>query len=246
MTKTLRFALAAPLALALAACGAGAEETGAIEGEAIAAIPAPEGTEWRSTATMTEDGGTLVGNPDAPLKLIEYGSLTCPTCARFSMEGGEPLLEYVDSGVVSFELRQFAIHGPLDLLLQRMTQCGPDEAVIPLSDQVWANYESIMEPIQTNQAAFEAAMQRPMEERFVVAAEQMGYLDFFAARGISEDQGRQCLADVAKLEEQADHTQRYSQEYNISGTPTFKLNGRDVDANTWAALEPILQRAGAR
>ena len=129
MTKTLRFALAAPLALALAACGAGAEETGAIEGEAIAAIPAPEGTEWRSTATMTEDGGTLVGNPDAPLKLIEYGSLTCPTCARFSMEGGEPLLEYVDSGVVSFELRQFAIHGPLDLLLQRMTQCGPDEAV---------------------------------------------------------------------------------------------------------------------
>ena len=32
MTKTLRFALAAPLALALAACGAGAEETGAIEG----------------------------------------------------------------------------------------------------------------------------------------------------------------------------------------------------------------------
>ena len=246
MTKTLRFALAAPLALALAACGAGAEETGAIEGEAIAAIPAPEGTEWRSTATMTEDGGTLVGNPDAPLKLIEYGSLTCPTCARFSMEGGEPLLEYVDSGVVSFELRQFAIHGPLDLLLQRMTQCGPDEAVIPLSDQVWANYESIMEPIQTDQAAFEAAMQRPMEERFVVAAEQMGYLDFFASRGISEDQGRACLADVASLEQMADYTQRYSSEFNITGTPTFKLNGRDVDANTWAALEPILQRAGAR
>ena len=158
MTKTLRFALAAPLALALAACGAGAEETGAIEGEAIAAIPAPEGTEWRSTATMTEDGGTLVGNPDAPLKLVEYGSLTCPTCARFSMEGGEPLLEYVDSGVVSFELRQFAVHGPLDLLLQRMTQCGPVEAVIPLSDQVWANYETIMQPIQANQAAFKAAM----------------------------------------------------------------------------------------
>ena len=111
---------------------------------------------------------------------------------------------------------------------------------------MWGNFESIMEPVQTNQAAFEAAMQRPMEERFVVAAEQLGYLDFFAARGISEDQGRQCLADVAKLEEQADHTQRYSQEYNISGTPTFKLNGRDVDANTWAALEPILQRAGAR
>ena len=91
-----------------------------------------------------------------------------------------------------------------------------------------------------------AAMQRPMEERFVVAAEQMGYLDFFAARGISEDQGRQCLADTAKLEEQANFTQRYGSEFDITGTPTFKLNGRDVDANTWAGLEPILQRAGAR
>ena len=246
MTKTLRFALAAPLALALAACGSGAEETGEIQGEAIAAIPAPAGTEWRSTAVMTDDGGVLVGNPDAPLKLMEYGSLTCPTCARVAGEGSEPLMEYIDSGVVSFELRQYAIHGPLDLLLGRLTQCGPVEAVLPLSDQVWMNYETIMQPIQTNQAAFEAAMQRPMQERFVVAAEQMGYLDFFAARGISEDQGRQCLADTAKLEEQANFTQRYGSEFDITGTPTFKLNGRDVDANTWAGLEPILQRAGAR
>ncbi|WP_370034498.1 thioredoxin domain-containing protein [Qipengyuania mesophila] len=247
MTKTLRFALAAPLALALAACGSSTtEETGEIQGDAIAAIPAPEGTEWRTTAAMTEDGGVLVGNPDAPLKLIEYGSLTCPTCARFSLEGSEPLHDYIDTGVVSFELRQYAIHGPIDLLLGRLTQCGPVEAVVPLSDQVWQNYETIMEPLQTNQAVFEQAMSLPIEQRFVAAAEQLGYLDFFAARGISEDQGRQCLADTAKLTEQADFTQKYGNEFNITGTPTFKLNGRDVDANTWAALEPILQRAGAR
>ena len=246
MIKTLRFALAAPLALALAACGSGAEETGEIEGDAIAAIPAPAGTEWRTTAAMTEDGGVLVGNPEAPLKLIEYGSLTCPTCARFSMEGSEPLHEYIDTGVVSFELRQFAIHGPLDLLLGRLTQCGPVEAVVPLSDQVWQSYETIMAPIQSNQAAFEQAMSLPIEQRFVTAAETMGYLDFFAARGISEDQGRQCLADTAKLSEQADFTQKYGSEFNITGTPTFQLNGRTLEANTWAALEPILQRAGAR
>ncbi len=246
MNNRLRFALAAPLALVLAACGSGTEETGDLEGEAIAAIPAPEGTEWRSTAVTTELGGTLVGNPDAPLKLVEYGSLTCPTCARFSVEGSEPLMEYVDDGVVSYELRQYAIHGPIDLMLGRLTQCGPVEAVVPLADQVWQNYDTIMEPVRTNQAAFEAAMQRPLEQRFVVAAEQLGYLDFFAARGISEDQGRACLADTEKLQQQADFTQRYSSEFDITGTPTFQLNGTTVDANTWAALEPILQRAGAR
>ena len=45
-------------------------------------------------------------------------------------------------------------HGPIDLMLGRLTQCGPATAVIPLSDQVWGNFESIMEPVQTNQAAF--------------------------------------------------------------------------------------------
>ncbi|WP_324826927.1 thioredoxin domain-containing protein [Qipengyuania zhejiangensis] len=247
MIKTLRFALAAPLALALAACGSGTEEAGSLEGEAVAAVPAPEGTQWSDQVTETADGGTLVGNPNAPLKLIEYGSLTCPTCARFAQEGSEPLIQdYVNKGTVSFELRQFAIHGPVDLMLGRLTKCGPKEATLPLSDQVWLNLEAIMQPVQTNGQALEAAMQLPLEQRFIVAAEQMGYLDFFAERGISVDQGRQCLADVAAIEQAAAHTQRYSQEFNIAGTPTFVLNGQNVDANTWAALEPILQRAGAR
>lgn len=246
MTKTLRFALAAPLALALAACGSQADDKGALEGEAIATIAAPEGTEWISTAVETADGGTLVGNPEAPLKLIEYGSLTCPTCARFSVEGAEPLAGYINSGRVSFELRQFAIHGPIDLLLGRLTKCGPVTAVVPLSDQVWHSHEAIMAPLTANQASFEQAMQLPLNQRFVVAAEQLGYLDYFAARGVSEDQARQCLADTAAIEKAAAETQKYAGEFKIGGTPTFVLNGQVVEANTWAALEPILQRAGAR
>lgn len=247
MTKTLRFAIAAPLALALAACGGTAEDTEALKGEAIAAIPAPAGTQWIDQAVETPDGGTLVGNPNAPLKLIEYGSVTCPTCARFSVEGSEELLnDYVNSGRVSFELRQFAIHGPIDLLLGRLTKCGPVTAVVPLADQVWGNHDAIMAPVQANGQAFEAAMSLPLEQRFVRAAEVLGYLDFFAARGVSEDQARQCLADGKSMEAAAALTQRYSQEFNVGGTPTFELNGTRVDANTWAALEPILQRAGAR
>lgn len=249
MIKSLRLTLAAPITLALAACGGGADEAtdGAIEGEAIAAIAAPAGTEWRDTVATTELGGTLVGNPEAPLKLVEFGSLTCPTCARFSVEGVPTLLEkYVNSGVVSFELRNFAVHGPLDLLLGRMVRCGTPEAVVPLSDQVWANYDTIMAPTQSNPQGFEAAMALPAERRFVAAADAFGYYDFFAQRGISEDQARACLADTGAIEKLANDSQRYSTEFNVSGTPTFHLNGKPVQANTWVQLEPILQRAGAR
>lgn len=249
MNKTLRFALAAPLALALAACNSSGGEggEGSIEGEPVAAVPAPEGKQWVDVAVQTPDGGTLVGNPDAPIKLMEYGSLTCPGCAQFAVQSTESLMnDYVNSGRVSFELRQFAIHGPPDLILGRLTHCSTPEAVIPLSDQVWRNFEQTAGAVQPNMAALEQAMQLPIDQRFVAAAEALGYLDFFAARGISEDQARECLADVPSIEAAANNSQKYGTEFNITGTPTFLINGQKQDAGSWQEIEPLLQRAGAR
>ena len=39
-----------------------------------------------TTVVRTPAGGYRQGNPDAPVKLIEYGSRTCPTCARFAAD----------------------------------------------------------------------------------------------------------------------------------------------------------------
>ena len=248
MKTILRFAFAAPLALALAACGSGAEEGGDLEGEAIAAIPAPAGGDWSDTVTVTDSDGYMIGNPDAPLKLVEYASLTCPTCARFSVEGTEPLAEkYVDTGVVSFELRN-QIHGPHDLALATLVRCGADETFHPLSEQVWANLQQLLGPIFENQAAVEQALALPPEQRLVALAEVGGFYDFFGARGLSEDQARQCLADAAAYQRIAENSTQQSNDLGITGTPTFLLNGTKLEGNvnTWAALEPVLQRAGAR
>ena len=249
MTRSLRFALFAPLTLAIAACnsGTGEGDAASLEGEAIAAVEAPEGTEWREMASATEDGGILVGNPDAPLKLIEYASLTCPTCARFSQEGAEPLLdEYVNSGRVSFELRHFVIGGPLDLMLGQLAKCNSVESAVPLADQVWGNFQEVMNATRGNAQAFEQAMSLPEDQRFVAAAERTGMLDFFAQRGLSADRARECLANVEAFNDAAAMSQRYANEFNIGGTPTFVLNGNELDVNLWQDLEPLLQRAGAR
>lgn len=248
LRRSLALALTAPLALALAACGETADDAATATAEPIAPIAAPAGTSWRETVTETAAEGHLVGNPDAPIKLVEYGSLSCPTCAAFATEGMEPLLsKYVDSGRVSFELRNFAVHGPVDIVLARMARCGAKEAVIPLSDQVWQNVQQLVGPLQSNQAQVEQAMNLPMEQRFVAMAQIGGFYDFFASRGISADQARACLADVPSLEKLAAATDRYAKEDKVTGTPTFTLNGRKLDGvNGWSALEPALQRAGAR
>ena len=241
----LALALAAPLALA--ACGDAPASGEAPQGDVVAAVPAPEGTSWRDTATQTSENGTLVGNPNAPIKLVEYGSLTCPTCARFAEEGIDPLLnDYVDSGRVSYELRNFAVHGPVDLVLARMARCSAPEAIVPLSDQVWKNVQTLMAPVYENPAALEQSMNLPMDQRFAALAQAGNFYDFFAQRGISADQARQCLGDVKSMEALANDTQRYAQS-GVNGTPTFVLNGRTLEGvNTWASLEPELQRAGAR
>lgn len=245
-TRLFSFILAALAPLLLAACGGDAGADGA-SGEPLPVVAPPAGTTWAQKTTTTDRGGYLVGNPDAPLKLVEYGSLTCPACARFSEEGMKPLLEkYVNSGRVSFEFRSFLIHGPLDLALTRLIGCTAPEAAVPLADQIWANLGAIQQRAYANESALADLNKFPENERFVRFGELTGLYEFFAARGISEDQARTCMADFASLEKLSNISETYSTDDKITQTPTFVLNGSKVEASTWAELEPKLQRAGAR
>ncbi len=93
----------APLA-ALAGCGSGddAATGGDVSGEPVAEVAAPDGQQWQDVVTKTEQGGYLMGNPDAPIKLVEYGALSCSHCADFAETAMPDLVsDYVDSGRVS-------------------------------------------------------------------------------------------------------------------------------------------------
>ncbi|MEM7689691.1 MAG: thioredoxin domain-containing protein [Pseudomonadota bacterium] len=240
----LVLALAAPLAMA--ACGSGDAIEGGTSGEPIAPIEAPEGTTWLDTVTLSDDGyATIVGNPDAPLKLTEYASHTCGACANFAVSGKPPLKEYIKTGVVSFEQREVFLN-TFDVVIAALATCGPKERTQVLSDEVWTNLQGVMQGIQANPQGIEAASQLDINERFVRIGEVTGLIDFFAARGLSADQARQCLADTAKIEAMNENAGEKATEAGVTGTPTFTLNGKKLDANQWGGLEPILQRAGAR
>lgn len=238
-----KFSLAAPLALALAACGG--EEGDVESGDAIAAIPAPDGTNWGDTVTVSEKDGYILGNPDAPLKLVEYASHTCGACANFAMTGKPGIKEYVATGIVSFEQRNL-VRDPIDLTIATLVRCGQKEQMQVLSDQAWQNLEQTFAAVNQNGAAYEAAGNMPLEQRFVQIAQAAGLIEFFAARGLSADQQRSCLADAEKIEAIANNSSAQAEELGINATPTFLLNDRKLDVNTWKDIEPLLQRAGAR
>ncbi|MXO58366.1 thioredoxin domain-containing protein [Altererythrobacter salegens] len=247
MTMFRRIVLTALLAAGLAACSGDKTDDAVAVSEAIAAIPAPNGGNWLDVAAVTPEGGHQIGNPDAPVKLVEYASHTCPHCAEFDAEAGETIKnKYVASGVVSYELRN-QIHDAIDLTIARLARCGNDpSAYIPLSEQVWQNLAQIVAPVQQNPALMENAMKLPENQRFPALAQQLGLVDFFAARGIAANQQLQCLSDFASLTEIADRSEKQSDELNVTGTPTFFINGRNLGTLRWAELEANLQNAGAR
>lgn len=243
----------APLMLGLAACK---KDDPAAAGPVTASSPlakvaAPAGQAWADVINPSAEGGMIMGNPNAPIKLVEYGSLSCPHCARMAQEGFPKLTgDYVNSGRVSFEYRSYAIHA-IDVPMTMLINCAPKERFFPLVEHVYGNFETLLGAAETKEAlaAADKAMSLPENQRFIGVAAAQGLTPFFAARGISVDQSNACLSNFAKANEVAAHAKAYGDK-GINSTPTLVVNGSTLDVpageEPWAVLEAALQRAGAR
>lgn len=246
--RVLLAAALAPLMLGLAACKKeGGEAAPSTSSTPLAKVAAPAGKAWIDVVETNAEGGYVLGNPNAPVKVQEYGSLSCPACAALGQAGFSTLINnYVASGRVSLEFRSFAIHG-VDVPLTMLAQCGDKQSFFPLVEQIYGNFEAVMTNAQSPEAIQKAqnAMTLPEKERFVVAAREQGLTEFFAQRGISVDQANACLANFDKANAIAKLADDYGNK-GISSTPTLFINGNKLESSTWPELNAALQRAGVR
>ena len=242
--------LAAVLAVVLVACGSRGNPSQPARHDppkagATAAITPPAGKRWAQVASETAMGGIVVGNPNAPVKLVEYASHTCPHCAEFSAQAAAPLRDkYIASGRVGYEIRN-QVHDPIDLDIALLARCNGPASFQPLAEQVWANLDAIVKRIQANGKELDAAGKASDAERWRAIAQATGLIDFFAAHGLPPAKAKQCLTDPA-ARAIFERSEKQSDDLKIAGTPTFFLNGRNIGTHTWQTLEPLLQKAGAR
>jgi protein-disulfide isomerase len=246
--RIFKILFASAMLLALSSCG-GSDDKGSLKGEPIVAVAAPAGKVWLEVVKKTAEGGYLIGNPDAKIKLIEFGSLTCHVCADFATQSGEEFNEkYINSGKVSFEFRNF-VRDEMDLTAARIARCGADEAVYPLTEQFMAFQPTMFENLKKvdGDAALNAKLSSLKgADRAFAVGEAAGIIDFFAQRGVSRDQAKACLSDQKEMDRLAELTSEYGKKYSIQGTPTFYLNGNKIDVTAWPAVKGKLQEAGAR
>lgn len=246
----MRFTLAFLPLLALAACGGGTENASApvTSTTPVAATTPPAGKQWVDVVTKTPEGGFRQGNPNAPIQLVEYGSRTCPTCGRFAAEGVEPLRQkYISTGKVSYEFRDFPLHGAPDLALALLNQCVGTDAFFPVLDQMFANQAAFGEKLNALPEGFQQQLQTMTPPQAAAAmADAMGAIAFAKQSGVPEAKARQCLADQTTIKSIADVMADASNNRGVTGTPSFFINGKQIDAAMWSQVETALQAAGAR
>ena len=212
----------------------------------IKPIDPPQGGDWSQVITQTPEGGFLMGNPKADVKLIEFGSMTCPHCAEFEEKGGEPLISnYVKSGRVSYEFRNF-VRDPFDLTAALIARCGGPDRFFPVTRALYTNQREWTGKLQeVPKEQFEALQNVGPEKQFTEIAKLAGLVPWAAQRGVPSAKSNVCLADQNEInllvQMNGDATSQFPE---FSGTPSFVINGKLLQQTaTWDKLEPQLRDA---
>jgi protein-disulfide isomerase len=238
----------AALAFALTGCGGGGgndlnQVAAATSNAPLPQVPAPNNGDWTQIVQETPEGGYRMGNPDAPVKLVEYASITCHVCAEFSESGHEELTnDYVKSGQVSWEYRPYMLF-PTDPGIFLLLRCQGAQPFFGLAEQLYATQEEWAARTRTlppAQMQALGAMAPPQQAAALVKAIRMD--EFFRQRGLPASRIDACLNDQAGLQKLAEITSRGNTD-GVNGTPTFLINGTVAGVTTWSALKPRLRQA---
>lgn len=201
--------------------------------------------DWTRYVAATPEGGFRLGNPDAPVKLIEFGSMTCPTCAHFAEEGVPPLVgKYVKSGKVSFEFRNYPLNG-IDVVATLLARCAGTSDFFAVTDRLYRTQKQWAGKLYALTEEQKAGLKAlPPAAQMVRMADIGGLTAIAAQAGLPAAKAKQCLAAPDALAGLDRMKQAAEQSYGVRGTPTFVINGARNYAHHWPDLEPLILAAG--
>ena len=242
-----RFLVCVTAAAALAACNSKQQNAASNEPLNLAPVAPPKGGDWTSVVSATQDG-FVMGNPDAKVKLVEIGSLSCPHCKAFDDEGVPSLVDkYVKSGNVSWEFRPYIIHGPIDMAANLVVRCNGEKTFFPLMQALYKDQTTWLAKVEAApKDKVEQIQTLPPNQAFVAMANLLGLQEWAAARGVPAAKSNQCLSDEKMINHEVQVVSNVSDQYpDFTGTPAFILNGKMLpkEVVSWDTLEPQLREA---
>lgn len=151
----------------------------------------------------------ILGDPDAPVTILEYSSLTCPHCAAFHRDTlPQVKSEWIDTGRARLVYR----HYPLDQLALRaaaVANCVPGDGFFGFLDVLFQN-----------------------QDKWARAEDPVAAIRQYAAlAGLDQDTFAKCLSDDAAIDRILEKQTIGRDKYNVTSTPTFVINGTPVVGN---------------
>ena len=205
------------VALALAGCGGGA---GGPTPPIDKATYVPPQAELMAPGPL---GERALGNPNAPVTVIEYVSLTCPHCANFHKTLFPRVKkEFIDTGKVRFIVREFPI-GRTSGNAAIANRCGPED-----------KYFFLLGQFLTRQPEWVSQEVRP-DAIYSVAK----------ASGMTRETFDKCLSNQTIIDGLTEVKQR-GRQFGVIGTPTFFINGRKAQGEvTFEEIKAMIEQAPA-
>jgi len=172
------------------------------------------------------DEEMVMGKADAKVTVIEYASASCSHCATFNAEVFPAFkAKYIDSGKVKYVFREF-ITPPAELAAAGFltARCGGKDKYFSVLDGVFRSQEEIFRT---------GDMRSPL-------------VKVAKSAGMTEEQFMACVSDEKALKALAARVEKFAKQDNISGTPTFLINGKKLDGEqSLAAFDTAISAAEA-
>lgn len=194
----------------------------AVPADPFGAVNAQETDAEIDTSSIAE---MSIGNPDAPVTVIEYASFTCPHCATFHAGPFKDLkADYIDTGKINFIYRE-VYFDRFGLWASMIARCaGTPEKFFGMTDLIYAG---------------QSEWARAGEPAAII--EELRKIGRLA--GLDGETMEACLQDADKAQTLVAWYQENATADGIDSTPSFVINGKKYANMAYAEMVEILDAA---
>lgn len=170
-----------------------------------------------NTVSFAYDNLPIVGDPDAPVKIVEFGDYKCPSCQYFSQNFKPQLVkDFVDKGLVSFYYMNYLVISPDGD--SNTAALAAQSVYHQNNEEFWKYYHALYDNQKdenTEWATPEYLVELARQEKIAVDYDKLA-------------------EDIKKktYQKEVDEHQNIADDNNVRSTPSFFINGKQFIPNS--------------
>jgi protein-disulfide isomerase len=161
-----------------------------------------------TAANLIEGGSPIMGDPNAPITILEWGDYQCTFCYKFHKNTLNTIQEnFIDTGKVKLVFKDFPLNGPDSLIAAEAAYCAEDqEKYWQYHDELYKNWGG--------------------EKTGWITRESLD--EFANTVNLDLDKFNKCL-DEHKYQNKVNLIHEFGKELGIDATPSFLVfNGEKI------------------